>query len=290
MALVLAYPGQNFYQTLVLGDADSVVTDKEISLDLVPQPISDGTPPPLISARAAFIFDPSSGTVLYQKNPDTRLFPASTTKIMTALVSLDTYHLGDVINVNTGKGVVGHSVDLQNGAHFTVSDILKALLISSGNDAALTLAENHPGGYQWFVSDMNRKAKELNLSNTTFTNVSGLEDVNHKTTVHDLALLAKVAIEEPFIKDTVSKTEDTITDTTGTFNYHLETTNQLLGKIDGLIGLKTGWTENAGECLVTYTVRDGHSIIAVVLGSVDRFGESAALINWTFSSHSWVDF
>lgn len=282
------YPGQNYWQTLSLNPTQPKVKAANITLNqpLPPQP--DQTPPPRLTAQAVFVFEPDSGTILHQINPDTRLHPASTTKIMTALTALDVYSPNDILTVKTGDQAIGQSVHLETGQQFTAKDLLYAILVASGNDAALTLAENYPdGGYSRFVELMNQKAKDLHLKNTSFTNVSGIEGGNHKTTVHDLAILTKEAINNPLFMEIVNTPQITITDTTNQTQYKLETTNQLLGKIEGLKGIKTGWTENAGECLITYVERNNKKIITVVLNSSDRFGETKQLIDWVYSHHAW---
>jgi D-alanyl-D-alanine carboxypeptidase len=210
---------------------------------------------------------------------------------MTALVALDVYNLDDVLTVQTGQLAIGHSAHLATGEQFTVNSLLYATLVYSGNDAALTLAENYPhGGYQGFLDHMNQKAADLHLTNTHFTNVSGIESSAHKTTVHDLALLAKEALKNQTFTEMVDTSSTTITDITGNSSYPLDSTNLLLGQVAGLKGIKTGWTENAGECLVAYVERDNRKIITVALNSNDRFGESKTLIEWAYSHHTWQQF
>jgi D-alanyl-D-alanine carboxypeptidase len=135
---------------------------------------------------------------------------------------------------------------------------------------------------------MNDKASDLHLDHTTFKNPSGVEQYGHVTTARDLAVLAAVALDNKIIAEMAKTKLITVTDVTGQIVHRLETTNELLGVIPGLAGLKTGWTDNAGECLVSYVERDGHKIIVVVLDSLDRFGESSALINWAYAHHDWI--
>jgi len=286
--IIATYPGQNHWQTLTINPSEPKVRSAQITLKPHPIPINDGTKVPYLTAQAIFVFEPDSGAILYQHSSDTRLHPASTTKVTTALVAMDVYQANEILTVKTGEQAIGHSTKLATGQQFTVKSLLYATLVSSGNDAALTLAENYPGGgYLGFVELMNQKAQELHLANTSFTNVSGIESYNHKTTVHDLAILTKEAVKNPLFMEIVNTPEVTITDISGENQYQLQTTNLLLGKVDGLKGIKTGWTENAGECLITYTERDGKKIITVVLNSADRFGESEQLINWAFNHHTW---
>lgn len=288
MLLAILYPGHNSLQTIVLNPGRlRAYTLPAITPVLYPQ--SDGTKIPYHSARAVVIQDVGGKTILYSKNPDTQLLPASITKVMTALVALDHWHdLDTVITAKNEDRAIGQTIDLVKGESITLKNILFGLIVHSGNDAALAIADNYPGGYSAFVNAMNVKAEQLHLDHTTFKNPSGVEQYGHVTTARDLAILAGIAMENPVISELAQTQLITVTDTTGTIVHRLETTNELLGVIPGLIGLKTGWTTNSGECLVSYVERDGHKIIVVVLGSLDRFGDSAALINWAYTHHSWI--
>ena len=128
------------------------------------------------------------------------------------------------------------------------------------------------------------------MHNTTWKNVSGVEQEDHKTTARDLATLAKEAMKNEFFRETVKTASYTMTDVSGQIVHQLFTTNQLLGKVSGVEGIKTGWTTQAGECLITQTTRSSHIIIIVVLNSADRFGENATLIEWAFKNHEWKMF
>ncbi len=284
------YPGHNYYQTLILKPTPYPLKPLNLNLPPLFLPISlDQTPPPALTASAVYVFDPDSGTILYAKNPDLKLFPASTTKIMTALVALDTYALSDVLTVKTGSSAIGHNAGLLQNDKLTLESLLYTLLIPSGNDAALTLAENYPhGGYPGFIAAMNQKAKALHLNDTHYSNASGIESSDHVTSVRDLGLLTKEAIRSPLLLKIVSTQQIVISDVSGEHSYPLTSTNQLLGKVKGLMGFKTGWTEKAGECLVSFVDRDGKKIITVLLGSSDRFGESKSIIDWAYSHYSWT--
>lgn len=242
---------------------------------------------PTITSRAALVYDVGSNTVLYSRQPDLRLLPASTTKIMTALVALSEYDLDDIVEVQEAEEAIGNSVELVAGDRLRVMDVLKALLISSGNDAAVALALHHPRGYQYFVSRMNSKAEALGLTNSHFANVSGIESANHYMSAQDLMTLTRTAMENQLFMDIVGTTKTTIQTIDGNRVYTLENTNKLLDVVPGMEGVKTGWTGNAKECLVTQVRRDKATIITVVLGSDDRFGDSQQLIEWTFAEHLW---
>ena len=255
--------------------------------DLPPTPIYIGTPDfPLLSAQAVIAVDLDSGVTLYEKNPDLKLLPASTTKIVTSLVALDYYPLEEVLKVQK-VNVVGQKMRLVPGEEITAKDLLYGLLVYSANDAAEVLAENYPGGREVFITAMNLKAEELQLENTNFSNPSGLETNNHSTTARDLVKVAKHAMQNPIFAEIVSTKEKTVKSVNGEITHKLVNINELLGEVEGVLGVKTGWTENARENLVTYIKRGERNVMIVVLGSQDRFGETKELISWIFKNYSW---
>lgn len=248
-------------------------------------PVSQNIAPPDLTAVGVFALDMETGIVLYQKNPNLRLKPASLTKIMTALVSLDYYSEDAVLSIKNGQDSVGSSAKLIKGDQLTFQDMLYALLVPSGNDAAVTLAENFPGGYRAFLEKMNSKATDLGLHNTHFSNVSGVEGSNHYTSAFDIATISRNALQRRPFLSIVSTMKITLQSLNGHV-YPLETTNQLLGK-PGIFGVKTGWTPEAGECLVTYVEKNGHRVLVSLLDSKDRFGESEKLIDWLYTNYLW---
>lgn len=287
--VVFAYPGQNYLQTIGINPG-MVKVYSTPNLDPFIYPKSDGVLAPKLSGRSIVVQDADSKTILYSKNPDLLLMPASITKVMTAIVALDYWSdLTTPIVVKNEDRAIGQTIELQTGESITLENILYGLLVHSGNDAALAVADNYPGGYSAFVEAMNNKASALHLDHTTFKNPSGVEQYGHLTTARDLAVLASYALKNPIIAKMANTKHVTVTDITGNIIHDLETTNELLGVIPGLKGLKTGWTSGAGECLLSYVERDGHNIIVVVLGSYDRFGETTALINWAYNHHDWVE-
>ncbi len=288
MLLAITYPGHNQLQTIIVHPGPVHAYELPVVSPAL-YPLSDGIRVPYVTARAVVIQDVASKTLLYSKNPDLVALPASLTKLMTALVALDYWSdLNDVVTVKNEDRAIGQTIDLEKGEVITINNLLYGLIVHSGNDAALALAENYSGGYDAFVKAMNDKAKSLHLDHTFFKNPSGVEQYGHVTTARDLAVLAMVAINHPVIADMAKTKLVTITDTTGQITHHLETTNELLGVVPGLIGLKTGWTTNAGECLISYVDQNNHKTIIVVLGSLDRFGDSAKLIDWVYSHHNWI--
>ncbi len=289
--LVLIFlPAQNYYNRLSDNQFKPLVrpvSQPILSLPKYPNNHS-GIKAPFLSARSVIVVDLDSRAILFSKNPDQKLLPASTTKIMTALVALDNYDLDDIVTINNLNGN-GQAMKLELKEKITVENLLYGLLVQSGNDAATALADFHPDGESGFVKAMNQKAKNLNLHDTQFQNPSGLDNFGHYTTVHDLSLLAVEAMKNKTFQKMVNTQRITVSDVSNTITHELETINQLLGKVPGVIGVKTGWTEISGECLVTFTKRDNRKIITVILGSLDRFGESESLINWSFTNHQWED-
>ena len=242
---------------------------------------------PVLSAQSVIVLDLDSNTSLYEKNPDLSLLPASITKLVTALVALESFDLNAVFTFN-GQFIDGQKMGLVRGESVKVIDLVNALLVYSANDAAYLLAENYPGGVEGFVLAMNKKASDLGAVNTHFENPTGFDGGNHKTTARDLVLIAKAALENPEIKAIVRKKEINIESADGKIKHHLVSTNKLLGEVDGVLGLKTGWTENARENLITYYEKDDHRLLFILLGSQDRFGETKELIDWINSSYNWL--
>lgn len=288
--LVLLIPGQNVY---TLSQYEKTTLIRRLPFPMpspapFPVHVTGQYPGEEITATGIVIMDVDSGIVLFQRNENIQLSPASTTKIMTALVALDSYKLDDVLTVRNLAND-GQSMKLVVGERMSVENLLYGALIQSGNDAAYVLADNYPGGVENFVAAMNQKAKDLHLTQTYFTNPVGYDDPNHKMTPTDLARLARAALGNPTIAKMVAIPQITISDVTHSYFHPLFNVNTLLGKIPGVGGIKTGWTEEAGENLVTLMERNGHKIILVVLHSQDRFGETSLLIDWVFSNFRWDD-
>jgi D-alanyl-D-alanine carboxypeptidase (penicillin-binding protein 5/6) len=253
--------------------------------------------PPEIRAKSVVILDKNSAVPLYLKNEKARLLPASTVKIMTALVTLDHYSLDEVLTVGRLEDL-GQRVKLVSGEKMRVRDLLKAVLMYSANDAAQVLAQNFSGGQAEFVKVMNQKAASLGLERTHFANPTGLDSDSQKrllvdysfTTALDLAQLARVALKNNFLAETVATKSTTISDIEGQRERRIENINQLVGQVAGVKGIKTGWTEEAGECLITYLDRQGKEVVIVILGSQDRFRETEKLIDWVYANFTWVAF
>ena len=244
---------------------------------------------PIISAQAALAVDMDSGVSLYEKRADSPYLPASTTKIITALVAREYYPLSLALKVPEFK-VEGQKMGLVAGEEIEVEDLLYGLLVYSANDAAEALALNFPGGRDLFIVAMNLKAKELGLAHSKFSNPAGLDDGDgHVTTAKDLIRVSEIAMRDPLFAKIVGTKEKTVSSTNGKIVHKLKNINELLGSVDGVMGVKTGWTESARENLVTYIERGGKKVMIVLLGSQDRFGETRELIDWIFASYSWQE-
>ncbi len=250
----------------------------------LPQKKKDSTPI-TVTALGVFIMDLNSGVVLYDKSPNKRLKPASLTKIMTSLVALDYYKEDSVLKVINGQKSLGNTIDLVRGDQIMSQDLIYGLLVSSGNDAAVTYAENYPGGYTAFVKRMNTKTAEMGLENTHFSNVSGVESPDHYTSAFDIAIIAREALNRSVFEQVVSTKKITLKSLKGN-SYPLTNTNILLNK-PGFYGVKTGWTPEAGECLVILAERNSHPVLISLLHSADRFGEGEKLANWVFQNYTW---
>lgn len=289
LAIFVAFtPGQNVYLTIKMPDVPMLPQLPFAVPTPAPYPInrSGYFPGAEITATGVVVLDIDAGVYLYKRNEDLSLSPASTTKILTALVALDNYKLDDVVTVKT-VGLDGQVMGLVPGERITVENLLYGALIHSGNDAAWALADYYPGGEPKFVEAMNQKAKELHLTHSTFTNPVGYDDPNHRMTPMDLAQLGAVALNNHIIAKMVAIPQITISDVTHTYFHSLKNVNELLGKIPGVGGIKTGWTTESGENLITLVERNAHRVITVVLHSQDRFGDTSKLIDWIFGNYQW---
>lgn len=285
----LQYPGQNFYTRAI--DSEGSVSLQQASLRLpdpadFPENVTGVRPDGLTTARGVVIVDVESGVNLFTRNPQLQLAPASTTKILTALVALDAFELDDVVTVQN-VATEGQVMGLFPGESITIENLLYGLLVHSGNDAAYAIADAYPGGFGAFINAMNTKAKDVYMTNSIFTNPAGFDDEAHKMTPQDLANLSRVALKNTIIRKMVSLPAITVPDATHTYYHPLTNVNQLLGLVPGVSGFKTGWTEDAGESLVTLVSRNGREVVIVLLGSQDRFGETAVLVEWIYNNHRW---
>lgn len=250
-------------------------------------PISKNLNLPLYSARAVLVKDLATSTILYQKDANIPLPIASTTKIMTALVASEYYKQNSVLTVGSSAATPGSKVGLNYGESLTFRALLYGMLLNSGNDAAYTLAENYPGKTLGFVSAMNKKAIEFNLTNTHFDNPAGFDSPNQYSSAEDLAKITEEALKNYQLVKIFATKETSIVSLNKNYTHQLLNLNKLLSSVRGVLGVKTGTTEGAKENLVTLVERSGHKVLLVILGSNDRFGETTRLIDWTYANFNW---
>ncbi len=242
-------------------------------------------PPPRINVGAAALLDPVTGGLLYGINAFRTMAPASTTKIMTCLLVLEHCRLSEVVEVSPGAaGTGGAHVGLRAGQRILVEDLLFGLMLKSGNDAAVALAEHVAGSVEDFAEMMNRRAREIGALATTYRNPHGLTAPGHVTTAYDLALIARTAMDNPVFRALVSSREREIGSLDPAWTRIISSTNRLLWVYEGAEGIKTGTTDLAGRCLVASATRGGRRLIAVVMRASDRFGDTACLLDYGFDS------
>lgn len=236
-------------------------------------------PGPTLRAGAAILVEANTGTVLYAHNEHERRPMASTTKIMTALMALETTPLEELVTVSPqAVRVTGSDAGLRAGQQLTMFELLHGLMLPSGNDAANVVAEHVAGTQAAFAELMTERAYELGATRTRFANAHGLDNPNHYSTAHDLALLSVTAMRFP----TFSQVVRTPHFQAQTISASWQNTNRLLWGFEGIEGIKTGTTSGAGYCLVAAASRDGMQLISVVLGSPDRWNDSSRLLEYGF--------
>ena len=242
-------------------------------------PVINNNLVPQISAQGAIVIDKASHVPIFEKNSHLRFPPASTTKIMTALVALDYYKPDDTLVIKTAT-VEGSIIGFSENEKFRFQDLFYAMLLPSANEATLAIAQNYPGGEKEFVKDMNKKAKELHLLNTHYADPIGLEDERDYTTSLDLARLAVIALENQEFAKAVATKNLQIESRDGN-KYLLYNLNKLLD-LPGISGVKTGFTEVAGQVLVTSKKIENtnQEVIIVVMQSQDRFLDTEILLNY----------
>ena len=246
---------------------------------------------PTIDARHAIIYDRNSKEAIYSKNISEKCKMASTTKIMTAIVVIENTNLTDLVEVSSKASSTGGSrLGLSKLDKITVEHLLYGLMLKSGNDAAVALAENTGGNVKNFASMMNSKAKTLGLLNTNFVTPHGLDNENHYTTALDLAILTDYALKNDIFSKIVKTKNYTVLINNNPKN--ISNTNELLGNFDGIYGVKTGFTNGANRCLVTACKRGDLDFICIVLGcdtKKDRTKDTIELLNYAFNSFTLIN-
>ncbi len=285
--LFLFYPGDSYYFHIFAYNRDLInKTATETKIDINPIPYLKLPYYPEITAESIYLVDLPSFTPIFNRNENLKMFPASTTKVLTSLVAYDLYKPDQAVTVKKTIDE-GQVMGLVIGEKITVENLLYGMLVYSGNDAAYVLADNY--GYDKFISLMNQKAKILGMKNSHFVNPNGLDSGEQYTTAFDLSLAARELLKNPYLAKIVSTKEITISDVDFKYFHRLESVNKLLGEIQGLGGLKTGYTENAGENLVSFYKKNGHQFVIVILKSLDRFNDTRNIINWIETNVGYLD-
>lgn len=242
-----------------------------------------------ISASGGVLMDVETGRILASKNAHTRLPMASTTKIMTALLAIENSELSAIVKVPAeAYGVEGSSMYLNAGEKISMQDLLYGLMLTSGNDAAITIANYIGGSVEDFADMMNKRAAELGCVNTNFVTPNGLHDENHYTSAYDLALISAFAMKnEIFNKIVITQYYTT---KTGDVTRSLKNKNKILWNYEGGNGIKTGFTKAAGRCLAFSAEQNGHTIVGVVLNAPDMWNAADAMLDYGFDEYTWERF
>lgn len=263
-----------------------------LSVQPLPQ-ITEEINEPNLTAGSVLAVDLNSGKILYEQNGDTQRPIASLTKLMTALIIAEEELPGSVVEISQNAAEMeGSVVWLNAGEEITVKDLMYGMMIASGNDAAMALAEYNAGSMENFVRKMNQKAEKLGLTNTRYANPMGFDSGFNYSTARDLALLSMYALQNEFLMEPVDLTTYEVESKSGITHEYLST-NKLLDQdlgLDGveIHGLKTGRTPDAGECLISlFTFEGDQKILTVILASEERFTDTQKLVDWIYSSYEW---
>ncbi len=273
--------------TIVFADDEN----EEITQEDYVQVINQTKDEPTLNSRIAVAYDRKSGEVIWGKDEHKRTAMASTTKIMTAIVTLENCDLTQTVTISKkSAGTGGSRLGLKVDDKITMNDLLYGLMLKSGNDAAVAIAETVGGSVEGFAELMNEKAKELKLENTHYVTPHGLDDPEHYTTAVELAKLADYALQNETFAKIVNTKNYTVT--INGYPKSISNTNELLGYLEGVNGVKTGFTNNAGRCLVTSVNRNGFEIITVILQADTkkfRTADSIKLIEYIYKNYEPVN-
>src|SRR5665647_710931 len=266
------------------------------------------TSKPNVEAEAALLMDMTTGEILYEKNINKQLYPASTTKMITCILAIENLDLQSDITISSDiTKTQGNSMDLVDGEQIKVIDLLYAMMLESANDGAVALAKAISGSVPEFTVLMNEKAREYGAINTNFVNPNGLQNEAHLSTAYDLGMIAKGCMENETFRQLVTTSTYTIAATNKSKAREVESTNRLLSdkqgstliyvngvlrkcRYEGAIGIKTGYTSDALGCLVSAVEKDGTTFISVILKSSDlgRFADSISLCEWGFKNYKTI--
>lgn len=240
-------------------------------------------PDPFPKVASAYLVK-VNGDLLWEKQANRRLPPASLTKLMTALLVLDDYKPKAVVEIgHMAAQETGMRLGIKRGQRFYVEDLLSAILINSGNDACHALADFAGGDHQRFVQMMNRRAQQLGMRNTHFSNACGHDAADHYSTAHDLAVLANEVLKHRLVTELAVKELAQISAIGEAKSYGLQNKNALIGRYQGALGLKTGYTPRAGTCLIAYAERGGTRVLLVMLNAANRWWDAVDLLDLAFA-------
>jgi serine-type D-Ala-D-Ala carboxypeptidase (penicillin-binding protein 5/6) len=258
---------------------------------LHPLPYKIGNDEIDIDSKSAVAFDAEIDFVLYEKRLKDKMPIASLTKIMTALIVLENNKLDDIVTISENAfKTEGKKEGLGVGEKIKLDDLFKIMLISSNNIAANALAEHTSGNTNDFITLMNKKAEDLGLKDTVFYNSTGLDQENiNVSSAYDIAQLADYSLDKPLIWEYSKIKSATLNSVDGKITHRITNTNLLVGKLDSIIGGKTGFTDEAGECLVLIAENPQKMsrVITVVLNANDRFLQTEKLLNWAYKNYKW---
>jgi D-alanyl-D-alanine carboxypeptidase (penicillin-binding protein 5/6) len=243
-------------------------------------------PDPFPAAARSYVVE-LDGAVLWERQAGRQLPPASLTKLMTALLALEHGQPQAVVTVSPAAAhETGSRIGLRAGETFHAADLLAATLIASANDACHALADSVAGSELRFVHLMNERAKQLGMHDTRFTNACGHDAKGHHSSARDLARLADTALKQPGLLAVTSRIEATISTLDGTRNYRFENKNELIGRYVGAFGLKSGYTANAGKCLIAYAKRGEQRVLLVMLDGRNRWWDAVEILDAAFEHAS----
>ena len=254
---------------------------------LAVSPVWGQTPPPRVLSPAGILVEAKTGTVLWAHNPDASRPMASTTKIMTALLVLESGRLGETVQVSQNAVKVAESsLNLKLGEHMTMDDLLHGIIMRSANDACVVAAEHLDGSVGAFVARMNSRAAQLGCKHTHFANPNGLQQKGHYSSARDLATMARAAMEYPEFRDIVSTPDYTIERDINRHDRALKARDHwFLTHYEGADGVKTGYTRQAGHCFVASATRGGFQLVSVLMHSPNIKKETCALLDWGFANY-----
>ncbi|HPT65816.1 MAG TPA: D-alanyl-D-alanine carboxypeptidase [Candidatus Woesebacteria bacterium] len=244
---------------------------------------------PQLNTQNYILIDAATNATILSSNPNAKIYPASTTKLVTALTALNIYPLDEILTINQEYSD-GQVMGLKLDEKITIRSLINALLVYSANDAAFTLANHHQNGETGFIEEMNLIVQKYGLKNTHFTNFDGIHNENHYSTVYDLSQIARLAIKNSVVTEIVKQKNITVEDVNKTIKHELTSTDELLGVVPEIEGLKTGWTPEAGGSFIALININGHYLISVVAQSEDRFSDTKKIIDWAKNNIFWESY